>query len=205
MLLITALTVGGVWVAVGLRTGVWAPGILLSIGGITFYFAILYACSTLVGVLTRNAIVSIMLTIVFWFVVWLIGIIYAGLNVWDSVNVLQTAMQAQRQADKGGDKKQADKKDVKEEEPVAAPIAEPEAKIPKWLIGTFKGANRITPRTSDLDTLTSGLIAKGLLSPADEVRRESRGINWVEVLFVASAWIALFLGLATLRFVTRSY
>ena len=206
VLLITSVAIGGVWASVGLRTGVWAPGILLSIGGITFYFAILYACSTLVGVLTRNTIVSIVITIVFWFAVWLIGIIFAGLNVWDSVNVLQTAMQSQRQNEKAGDKKKAEQKDAKaEEQPAEAPALEPEAKIPKGVILAFKWANRLTPRTSDLDTLTSGLIAKGLLSPADEVRRESRGMNWVEIFGVASAWIVFFLGLATLRFVTRSY
>lgn len=210
VLLITAVTVGGVWLAVGLRTGVWAPGILWSVGGITFYFAILYACSTLVGVLTRNAIVSIVLTIVFWFLVWLVGVIFAALNVWDSMSVLQTALQNQRpaeaKADKG-DKKGADKGEKKGDEPEAEPAAQadPQAKIPRWLIGGFKWASRLTPRTGDLDTLTSGLIAKGLLSPADEVRRESRGINWAEVLSVAGAWIALLLGLATARFVTRSY
>lgn len=206
VLLITTVTVGGVWLAIGLRTGVWAPGILLSIFGITFYFAILYACSTLVGVLTRNAIVSIVLTIVFWFGVWLIGAIYATVNVWDSINVLQTAMQSQQKAEKE-DKQPVVKKEAKDGEQAKpeTSIEEPKAVIPKWIIYTFKWANRLTPRMSDLDTLTSGLIAKGLLSPADEVRRDSRGINWAEVLGVAFSWIALLLGLATLRFVTRSY
>lgn len=205
--LITTVAIGGVWLAIGLRTGVWAPGILLSIFGITFYFAILYACSTLVGVLTRNAIVSIVLTIVFWFLVWLIGAIYATVNVWDSINVLQSALQTQRQSEKGADKKENGQKDANGEKPPVAdaPPPEPEAKIPKWVIGMFKWANRLTPRMSDLDTLTSGMIAKGLLSPSDGVRRDSRGINWAEVLAVAISWIVLLLGLATLRFVTRSY
>ena len=81
----------------------------------------------------------------------------------------------------------------------------PEEKIPRWLLGGFKWGNKLTPRTGDLDTLTSGLIAKGLLSPADEVRRAGRGVAWAEVLAVAGGWIALLLGLAMVRFVTRSY
>ena len=64
--LLCVVTVGGVWLVVGLRTGVWSPGVLVSIFGITFYFAILYACSTLFGVLSRNAIVCIVVTIVFF-------------------------------------------------------------------------------------------------------------------------------------------
>lgn len=207
VLLIFAATAGGVWVAVGLRTGVWAAGLLWSIAGITFYFSILYACSTLVGVLTRNAIVSIVLTIVFWFLVWLIGVVYTGLNAWDSVTVLQSAMQSQRQAERKQDKKADDKKadEKKAEEPAEAPAVVPESKIPRWLLLGFKWGNKLTPRTGDLDTLTSAQIARGLLSPADEVRRESRELKWGEVIGVAGGWVVLLLGLATLRFVTRSY
>src|SRR5260370_37088846 len=43
----TALAVGGVWLVLSLRSGVWAPGFLMSIPLITFYFAILYSLSTL--------------------------------------------------------------------------------------------------------------------------------------------------------------
>ncbi len=57
--MLTAVAVGGVWVVVGLRTGVWSPGLLYSVGGITFYFAILYSVSTLFGVLTRSTLVAI--------------------------------------------------------------------------------------------------------------------------------------------------
>ena len=42
----------------GLRTGIWAPGVLIDIFGITFYFALLYAVSVLFGVLTRSPIVA---------------------------------------------------------------------------------------------------------------------------------------------------
>ncbi len=221
--LLTAVTVGGVWLVVGLRTGVWAPGLLWCIAGITFYFAILYACSTLVGVLTRNAIVSIVLTIVFWFLVWLIGTLYGVFNAFDVLNTLGNAS-------RGGGAVQVDTKDGKgakdakgkdappaEPEPKAdddAPPADadkpptaPEPQIPTWLVNTFKYANKATPRTSELDDLTTRLVARDLLSPA-ELRQAGvlqKAPAWGEVLGVAGGWLALFLGLATLRFVTRSY
>ena len=53
-LILTAFTVGGVWVAIGLRTGFWTPHFLAVIPLLTFYFAILYAVSTLAAVLTRS-------------------------------------------------------------------------------------------------------------------------------------------------------
>jgi ABC-type transport system involved in multi-copper enzyme maturation permease subunit len=213
--LLTAVAVGGVWLAVGLRTGVWATGLLGCVAGITFYFAILYACSTLAGVLTRNAIVSIVLTIVFWFVVWLIGTVYGFLNIFDTFNTLG-------QASRGGGAVQVETKDKDTGEPKAEvapppapadggakpptpPVTEPA--IPVWLVTTFKYANMVTPRTGDLDDLTTRLVARDLLSQA-ELR--SAGVlqkepQWAEVLGVAGGWIVLLLGLATLRFVTRSY
>jgi ABC-type transport system involved in multi-copper enzyme maturation permease subunit len=65
----------------GLRSGVWSTGFLMTIFGITFYFAILYAVSTFLGVLTRNAIVAILGTVAFWFVMWLVGQIYSFVDL----------------------------------------------------------------------------------------------------------------------------
>src|SRR5262249_51582284 len=53
----TAFVVVGVWLALGLRSGVWTHHFLLSIFVITFFFAVLYAVSTLFAVLTGSAIV----------------------------------------------------------------------------------------------------------------------------------------------------
>ena len=77
----TAYAVGGVWLVLGLRSGIWSSGFLLTIFGITFYFAILYAVSTLIGVLTRNAIASILVTIAFWFLMWIVGFVYSFVDL----------------------------------------------------------------------------------------------------------------------------
>jgi ABC-type transport system involved in multi-copper enzyme maturation permease subunit len=83
VLLLTTVTVGGVWAIIGLRSGVWDPGILVTIPAITFYFAILYAISALCAVLTRSAIACIIVTIGFWFLLYVLGTahqIIEGLN-----------------------------------------------------------------------------------------------------------------------------
>ena len=72
--------VGGVWLMLGLRTGIWAPGFLVSILGITFYFAILYAVSVLASVLTRSPIVAIMATLFVWTMLWGAGTTYTVLT-----------------------------------------------------------------------------------------------------------------------------
>ena len=60
------LLIGGLWLLAGLRIGIWHQRFLLCIPLFVFLFMIYYAVSALVGVVWRNAIVSVVLTIVFW-------------------------------------------------------------------------------------------------------------------------------------------
>ncbi len=66
----------GLWLVLGLRSGIWAPGFLIAIPAITFFFAILYAVSTFFAVLTRSPIVSILMTFVVWAFLTSVGMIY---------------------------------------------------------------------------------------------------------------------------------
>ena len=70
----TAVAITGVWVALGLRSGIWAPAFLLTIWIITFFFAILYSVSTLFGVLTRSPVVAILLTCGAWLFLFIVGV-----------------------------------------------------------------------------------------------------------------------------------
>jgi ABC-type transport system involved in multi-copper enzyme maturation permease subunit len=71
----TTLAIVGIWLALGLRSGMWANSFLLMIFVITFFFAILYAVSTLFAVLTRSAIVAILMTCGAWFLFFIVGTI----------------------------------------------------------------------------------------------------------------------------------
>jgi ABC-type transport system involved in multi-copper enzyme maturation permease subunit len=73
MFIISAFTIGPVWLVMALRSGYWDPGFLLVIPALTFTFAVVYAVSTLIAVLTRSAIASIMVSIAFIVVMWIIG------------------------------------------------------------------------------------------------------------------------------------
>ncbi len=63
----------GLWLVVGLRFDVWIPRLLLCIPIYLFLFMIYYAVSATAGALWRNAILSICLTLVFWFALFLIA------------------------------------------------------------------------------------------------------------------------------------
>lgn len=75
MFILTVATVGGVWLVLAIRSGFWNPNFLLLIPILTFTFAILYAFSTLVAVLTRSAIAAILLTCGFAFFLYLVGVV----------------------------------------------------------------------------------------------------------------------------------
>ncbi len=66
--------IGGLWLILGSRFGVWDANILLSIPIYLFVFAIYYSVSSLIGIIWRSPIVCIALTIVFWLACFLIGL-----------------------------------------------------------------------------------------------------------------------------------
>ena len=74
----------GLWLLLGLRLGIWNHGFLLCIFIFLFLFAVYYSVSALTGIVWRNAIVSVILTILFWFVCWAVGLtkgVFEGLLV----------------------------------------------------------------------------------------------------------------------------
>jgi ABC-type transport system involved in multi-copper enzyme maturation permease subunit len=66
VLLNAAVLVLGTWIAFGFSTGNWSPWYLASVPVLTFYFAILYAMSMLIGVLTRSPLAAVLITIGVW-------------------------------------------------------------------------------------------------------------------------------------------
>jgi ABC-type transport system involved in multi-copper enzyme maturation permease subunit len=78
----TAVAVGGVWLALGLRSGIWAVSFLETILVLTFFFAILYSASTLFGVVTRSPIAAILLTCGLWAFMLVVGWTQSILNVY---------------------------------------------------------------------------------------------------------------------------
>jgi ABC-type transport system involved in multi-copper enzyme maturation permease subunit len=71
MFLNTVVIVMGVWLIVGLHTGLWRPSFLLAIPVLTFEFAIFYSISALASVLTRSVIVSILASCFLWLMLFL--------------------------------------------------------------------------------------------------------------------------------------
>jgi hypothetical protein len=66
ILINAAYVIGGLWLIAGLRMGQWSNRLLLCIPVFMFLFAVYYAVSSLAGVVWRNAIVSVVMAVLFW-------------------------------------------------------------------------------------------------------------------------------------------
>ncbi|MCO6458848.1 MAG: ABC transporter permease [Pirellulaceae bacterium] len=85
ILILAAYLMGGVWLILGARFGIWDVKLLWSVPIYTFVFAIYYSVSALAGVVYRgsvlaSAIMSIALASLFWLACFLVGTGKIGLE-----------------------------------------------------------------------------------------------------------------------------
>jgi hypothetical protein len=62
--------VGGTWLALAVRTGVWAPHYLWCVPLLVLHFAVFFSFSTLLAVWTRSTVVCVFGSLVFWLLCW---------------------------------------------------------------------------------------------------------------------------------------
>jgi ABC-type transport system involved in multi-copper enzyme maturation permease subunit len=189
---LTTLTVLGVWVAIGARTGLWSPNFLAVIPVLTFCFAALYAFSVLASVLTRNTLATIMLTGLAWALLWCVGKVNDGIE--------NRAAQLAK-LDDLPEQVRGVARERMEEQPVFG-------FIPKSTFPVFKALHTVAPRTYDVDERLSRVIAAGLLTP-NQMKARDYGddprYSWGEMLGATAAGIAVVLALACWRFSSRDY
>lgn len=73
ILLVSTYFIVGAWLILGFRMGVWAHSLLYCIPLFLFMFLIYYAVSAFAAVIWRNAIVSVVITILFWGICFSVG------------------------------------------------------------------------------------------------------------------------------------
>jgi ABC-type transport system involved in multi-copper enzyme maturation permease subunit len=61
-----AVFIGGTWAALGLKTGYWAPGYLLSLPLLLLQFVIIFSFSALLAVRWRNTVVCVIGSVLLW-------------------------------------------------------------------------------------------------------------------------------------------
>jgi hypothetical protein len=79
--------------------------------------------------------------------------------------------------------------------------------VPSWVYATSDALYKVLPRTDELDRLTAGWVAQGVLSESEVKRRklDREPPPWGETFGVSGAFIAVMLGLACWRFARADY
>jgi len=75
------LFVGGTWLALGLKTGVWTPAYWLAVPLLTLNFAVFYSVSVFLAVCTRSTIASVFGTLMVWLLCWVVNLTYVQIAV----------------------------------------------------------------------------------------------------------------------------
>ncbi len=192
VLILTTATVLGVWTAIGLRTGLWSVNFLAIVPVITFCFAVLYAVSTLSAVLTRNALVSILLTGMAWGLLWGVGKVNDG---------IESRREQEAKARPQAGTPEAVLRQVESEQPLWG-------FIPRSAFPVATALRAVTPRTYELDDRLVRLIAEGILTPSELKTKEydtPPRTSWAELILVSLAGIGMLIGLASWRFSQRDY
>jgi ABC-type transport system involved in multi-copper enzyme maturation permease subunit len=182
----TAFVVLGIWAVLGLRTGLWGTGFLVSILVITYQFALYYAVSTLFGVLTRSSIVAILMACLAWFVLNL-------LFGWGYLWVDQTRIAP----------------DVARELKLEVDGKEQLKLLPDWAYTTADAVHLVTPHLKDFDVLTGKLIADDTLPSYSSERKLAdkmyASFSWTEALTVTTIYIVVLLALSCWWFATKDF
>lgn len=212
----TTVAVGGVWLVLAARSGIWAPGVLVSIPAITFFFAILYSVSTLAGVVTRSAIVAILVTCATWFFLFLAGLTYA---ITDSVTkefqsranraASHVACNAIMLGHVPGGFVLAAVPPIRPKNPFT-PKTELEAIEYEegWFPPVVRAVRYFLPRTGDLTTLVDDQLQRDLMSLPRVMRAaamKSEPVSWGESLAVSAVFMAVNLGIACWWFAKKDY
>ncbi len=162
------------FLVIGLRGGVWEPGLFVAVPLVICVFSYLFSVCVFLGVLTRSTVVALLLTLLFWFFVWGIGTGEQTLLVFKTMEKhgvdLQAVQveQARSRAAHDGKAKPALAGAPKQAPP--APAGEQEQEAEQEASGALETAHRILygiktvlPKTSD----TIDLLQRTMIRVAD--------------------------------------
>lgn len=199
MFLNTVVIMVGIWASIGLQTGLWVNSFLLCILIFTFQFAIFYAVSALVAVLTRSAIVAILAVMMTWCLVVLVGWTHwwfiekgradkpaSTTSHWGYVtyDLVKTILPRYKDLD------WLTSRSIKEELMKPKPLPAYDASNPREV-----EANKLREKVAEE-------VHKRQIKDLD---KDYGAFSWVSSITVSSIFIGIMLGLACLRFATKDY
>jgi hypothetical protein len=178
MFLNTVVIVVGLWFVLGLQTRMWLNGLLLCILVFTFQFAIFYAVSTLIGVLTRSAVIAILLCVVTWVILVGVGWTHRWVD----------ARRPEKLQDNPAD--QANR---------LPSWVYPTVDAIHFVLPHYKDLDALTTKLIYHDMLDPDSPQRS------QIDKHLRDFNWTESIAASSAFIGILVGLACWRFAVKDY
>jgi hypothetical protein len=178
---------------IGIRGGVWEPGLLAAVPLVVCFFSYLFAVCVLLGLLTRSTVAALLLTLLFWFIVSMLGRAEQNILVYQVMERRQAEfkVQSQRPASRG----EAGSDGVgSAAEPGPAEAREPSAgggglETARRILGAI---NAVLPKTRETIALLQRWLIRlaDLPAAADDPRQQATQRELQEALYRHSPlWI----------------
>jgi len=89
------------FLVIGLRGGVWEPGLLVAVPLTVCFFSYLFAVCVFLGVLTRSTVAALLLTLLFWFMIYGIGTAEQTVLMFKTMDQQGVTLEALQQESRG--------------------------------------------------------------------------------------------------------
>lgn len=189
-----SLLVGATWLVTGLVSGLWTPGILLAVASLLLFFALLLAVSVCAGVITRSAPAAMLVTVGYWAVLFLVGLMHA-----------QAAASRVREELVGKPRPLTVVDAIRGRTKAPKPVEPERRPFHRSRVGqAVEAVYAVLPHTSDLDAMVDRQLMRGF-SVGGRLRRllESDEFSWRAGIGLTLAHAAAFLVAACIIFTRR--
>jgi hypothetical protein len=176
------------FLVIGLRGGVWEPGLLVAVPVVVCFFSYLFSVCVLLGLLTRSTVAALLLTLLFWFMVSMISQAEVTLLMFQSMEKHGASFQVEmHRVETGGGRTRAGKDSAAASEPAGGGMESARRML--------HAVNTVLPKTREtIMLLERWLIRLAALPPKpadpEQRARQDAAVEIRDTLYQRSAfWI----------------
>ncbi len=155
------------FLTIGIRGGEWIPKLFIAVPIVVLMYSFLYCVCVLAGVLTRSAIASLLLSMLFWFVLFILNSVDGVLLQFKEYNTVMRERIERRISDFETPPKPGEPSPVERNEAAAAKVKDLKSKLAeaeksgqtmRFFSNVVFGIKTVLPKTSE----TVGLLERSL-------------------------------------------
>jgi hypothetical protein len=169
---VTAFSAGA-FIIIGMRAGAWEPGLFLAVPLVVMFFSYLFCVCSLVGLLTRSTVAALLLTLLFWLLLF-------GLNFTDGILAMPRVaneVYVEKLEARLATLEEAQVQDGRELEEVREELDGALADRAQWRKwhGLIVAVKTVLPKTGEtIELLNRWLIRAAALQPDEETQNQQQ-------------------------------